>query len=233
MSLQPVVEAVENRKLDFELAIKYLNLYVAELDWSPHLSNLWRNVKSKFSNEDLAKEYMRRAISCTILLPLVEKTQIPDPPSNLLFWCTKWNQFNEHDWFDMLIEVFNQDIEIASKRNIALKLGVVTSIDVPPMTRQAYNWLYEQAALSLSENDLKNVTDKFTNLVRAYGGAVICNMFMNHKHNISKVLNWRSGYFFEKELHKVYTIDQIVKIKTTELNKTNQKYIKKLGERNE
>ena len=73
---------------------------------------------------------------------------------------------------------------------------------------------------------LKN---KLSNLVKAYGGATICNMFVNHKLNIDKVLNWRSGYFFEKQIYKVYSFEQISKIKTAELNKTNQKYIKKVG----
>jgi hypothetical protein len=53
-------------------------------------------------------------------------------------------------------------------------------------------------------------------------------MFVKHKNNISKVFNWRSGYFFEKEIHKVYKIDEIIKIKNTELQKLNQKYVKKI-----
>lgn len=73
---------------------------------------------------------------------------------------------------------------------------------------------------------------KLSNLVKAYGGAVICNIFINHKSNVDKVFNWRSGYFFEKQIHKVYSIDQIKKIKLAELNKTNSQYIKKVGVQN-
>ena len=51
-------------------------------------------------------------------------------------------------------------------------------------------------------------------------------VFVNHKTNIDKVFNWRSGYFFEKQIHKVYSVDEIKKIKLAELNKTNNKYIK-------
>ena len=53
-------------------------------------------------------------------------------------------------------------------------------------------------------------------------------MFVKHKSNVNKVFNWRSGYFFEKEIHKVYKIDEILKIKSTELQKLNQKYVKKI-----
>jgi hypothetical protein len=59
-----------------------------------------------------------------------------------------------------------------------------------------------------------------------YGGAVICNVFVNYKLNIDKVFNWRSGYFFEKEIHKIYSFDQIEKIKLSEINKINSKHIK-------
>jgi hypothetical protein len=79
------------------------------------------------------------------------------------------------------------------------------------------------------EDNKENLVNKFSNLVRAYGGAIICNMFVNHKMNIDKILNWRSGYFFEKEIYKVYSVEQIVKIKNSELNKTNSQYVKKIG----
>jgi hypothetical protein len=36
--------------------------------------------------------------------------------------------------------------------------------------------------------------------------------------NIEKVLNWRSGYFIEKEIYKVYSLEQILKIKKAELH---------------
>ena len=66
------------------------------------------------------------------------------------------------------------------------------------------------------------------NLVKIYGGAVICNVFNNYGLNIDKVLNWRSGYFIEKEIYKVYSIEQIIKIKKAEMAKTNPNYIKTL-----
>jgi hypothetical protein len=54
-------------------------------------------------------------------------------------------------------------------------------------------------------------------------------MFVNHKKNVNNVFNWRSGYFFEREIHKVYSLQDILKIKNTEIEKTNSKYIKKIS----
>jgi hypothetical protein len=147
-----------------------------------------------------------------------------------LFWCTAWTQFNEKDWFKLFQENIEEDIRITKDRNAIIMLGVVDPIDVSPLTRQAFNWLYNRAkeVSDLNEDNTKELEAKFFNLVKAYGGAVICNMFVKHKNNISKVFNWRSGYFFEKEIHKVYKIDEIIKIKNTELQKLNQKYVKKI-----
>lgn len=234
---QDIIEAVKNGSLSVPLAEKYLRLYVADIDWSVHIANLWKNFSSKLKDEQLAKEQMKKSIACTILLPFVEKTQIPDPPQNLLFWSSTWKQFNEHQWLDLLIEIFKEDINISINRNKLIQLGVVDPVDISPITRQAYNWIYEkvESSIKLSPEFVisVDVKDKITNLVRAYGGAVICNVFINHKLNVDKVLNWRSGYFFEKQIYKVYSIDQMIKIKTAELNKTNSKYIKKVGAKND
>lgn len=234
---QDIIEAVKNGSLSVPLAEKYLRLYVADIDWSVHIANLWKNFSSKFKDEQLAKEQMKKSIACTILLPFVEKTQIPDPPQNLLFWSSTWKQFNEYQWLDLLIEIFKEDINISINRNKLIQLGVVDPVDISPITRQAYNWIYEkvESNIKLSPEFVisVDVKDKITNLVRAYGGAVICNVFINHKLNVDKVLNWRSGYFFEKQIYKVYSIDQMIKIKTAELNKTNSKYIKKVGAKND
>lgn len=235
MSLKEVVTAVEDRALPVAVAEKYLKLYVADIDWQPHIANLWKNAVNKSNSQDAAREFIKKAISCAVLLPAIEKIQIPDPPSNLLFWCTGWRQFHERNWFEDFIEVLKDDIQISNNRNKIIQVGVIDPIDVSPITRQAFNWLYEKFRADnmdgsiLSKEQIDDVKVKLTNLVRAYGGAVICNMFVNHKNNIDKALNWRSGYFFEKQIYNVYSTDQIIKIKTAELNKTNQKYIKKVG----
>jgi len=235
VSLEDIKTVVEDGSLPVAIAEKYLKLYVANIDWQPHIINLWKNASSKFSNQDLAKDHMKKAIACATILPLLEKTPIPDPPSNLLFWCTGWRQFNEQNWFELFQEVIKEDILINENRKKIISVGIIDPIDIPPMARQAYNWLHErsmQEAGSQPDSYVKDIESKMANLVRAYGGALICNMFINHKLNIDKVMNWRSGYFFEKQIHKVYSLNQIIKIKTAELQKTNQKYIKKIGVNN-
>lgn len=234
---QDIIEAINNNSLSVPLAEKYLRLYVADIDWSVHISNLWKNFSNKFKDDNLAKEQVKKSIACTILLPFIEKTQIPDPPQNLLFWSSTWKQFGEQDWFSLLIEVFKEDVNISLNRNKLIQIGVIDPVDVSPITRQAYNWIYEKVehGIKLHPDSVvsSDTKEKITNLVRAYGGAVICNVFINHRLNVDKVLNWRSGYFFEKQIYKVYSIDQMIKIKTAELSKTNSKYIKKIGAKND
>ncbi len=234
MSIEDIKKAVADKSLPMEVAEKYLKLYVADIEWQQHITRLWNNSLNKLKDIDHTKQHLKNAIACTTILPLVEKTPIPDPPQNLLFWCPGWHQFKEQDWFESLIEIMREDIIISENRNKIIKIGVIDPIDVSPVTRQAYNWLYDKvlATENIDSLNKKDLELKLANLVRAYGGSVICSMFMNYKLNVDKVLNWRSGYFFEKQIYKVYNIDQILKIKTTELNKTNQKYIKKIGANN-
>lgn len=230
MSTEELKNVIEQNALSISVAEKYLKLYVADVDWSMHIGNLYNNFNNKLRDADLAKENVRRAISCATLLPLIKKTTIPDPPSNLLFWCTAWQEFKEQDWFGLFQEVVKEDINISINRNKIINIGVIDPIDISPITRQAYNWLYEKCAAEYMNSSVpESLKNKLSNLVKAYGGATICNMFVNHKLNIDKVLNWRSGYFFEKQIYKVYSFEQISKIKTAELNKTNQKYVKKVG----
>jgi hypothetical protein len=230
MSLEALEKVVKEDTIPFEVAEKYLNLFLGKSDWDNHLKRLWTISASKNSTEEQRKNFVKKAISCAIMLPLLEGTTIPSPPDKLLFWCTAWTQFNEKDWFKLFQENIEEDIRITKDRNAIIMLGVVDPIDVSPLTRQAFNWLYNRAkeVSDLNEDNTKELEAKFFNLVKAYGGAVICNMFVKHKNNISKVFNWRSGYFFEKEIHKVYKIDEIIKIKNTELQKLNQKYVKKI-----
>lgn len=232
MSILDNVNLVDNSVLSLELADKYLKIYVADIDWKPHIAQLWNNSLKKNGNEIVAKDYIKRAISCATILPLVEKTQIPDPPSNLLFWCTRWKQFEQDDWFELLRSIVKEDIEIVKKRNKLLSLGIIDPIDILPINRQAFNWLYEKITSeeSLSDSQISDAKVKVSNLIRAYGGAVICYMFMKHQHSVDTVLNWRTGYFFEKKIHLEYNLDQIIKIKKTELSKVNQKYVKNINQ---
>ena len=144
MSLKEIKQAVDDNALPLAVAEKYLKLYVADINWQPHIASLWKNASNKFSDQNQAKEYMKKALSCAILLPMVEKTPIPDPPHNLLFWCTGWKQFNSYDWFDMLISVIKEDITIFENRNKSLGIGIIDPIDISPLTRQAFNWIFEK-----------------------------------------------------------------------------------------
>lgn len=231
MSIQEVKKAVQENSLPITVAEKYLNLYVAESSWQDAISSLWKNSINKFHSPELAKEHVKKAISCATLLPVYDKVTIPDPPTNLLFWCTGWAQFNKKDWFAAYSEMLQQDLKIGDNRNEIIKMGVIDPIDVSPITRQAFNWLYQKAEENenLDDSNTLSIKNKLSNLVKSYGGAIVCNIFINHKNNIDKVFNWRSGYFFEKQIHNIYTMDQIKKIKQAELNKTNNKYIKKVG----
>jgi hypothetical protein len=228
--MKNLIEVVENSTLPVDVADKYLKLYIADIDWKPHISSLWNNAVKKFRNETVAKDHVKKAVACATILPLVQKISIPEIPSNLLFWCTGWKQFNEGDWFDIFKGVIKEDLEIIEKRNKCISIGVTSRVDTVPITRQGYNWLYEKSVEEIGHN--VDVQDKMKNIVKAYGGAVVCNLFVNHKNHVDHVFNWRSGYFFEKEIHKVYTIEDILKIKAKEISKINSKYIMKVGEKN-
>lgn len=230
MSLDDLTKVVEQDIIPIEVAEKYLNIFVAKADWKNHIRSLWNSSGKKILDQDQRKDHIKRAISCATLISYEEGTTIPNPPENILFWCTGWEQFKKKDWFSEYKKNIKNDIEITQKRSNIIKLGVIDPVDVSPMNRQAFNWIYEKCRDNgkLSAEELKVLEPKIFNLVKAYGGAVICNVFVNHKNSIEKIFSWRSGYFLEKEIHKIYSIEDIIKIKTAEIRKTNPKYIKKI-----
>jgi hypothetical protein len=230
MFLEQLNKVVQEKALPLEVAEKYLNLYIGEADWKTHISKLWTNFENKNKNSDLSKDEIKRAIACTVLLPTIEKTNIPDPVHLILFWCPTWNQYKEKDWFSLLSDVIKKDLMIQKNHNELLSLGVIDPIDYSPLTRQSFNWLYTQAEQNgdITDKNKSVVIKKMQNLVRIYGGAVISNIFTNHKYVLDKVFNWRSAYFFEREIYNIYSYDQIVKIKKTEIEKLNPKYVKSL-----
>jgi len=227
MLIEDLQKVVNGESLPTNVADMYLRIYVSDIDWKPHIAKFWANTKNKITEEDSAKVHMRKSIACASLIPIYDKKVIPDPPQNLLFWCPTWSQFNERDWVQMYKKVVEDDIKIRNNRKKLLQYGVVDSIDYLPLTRQAFNWLYMKAEeTKVVGSNKEDLIKKFENLVKIYGGAVICNVFAKHDTNISKVLNWRSGYFIEKEIYKIYTPDQISKIKQTEISKIDPKYVK-------
>ena len=231
MFLDQLNIAIRDKALPLDVAEKYLNLYIGEADWKTHISKLWMNLENKNKNSDISKEDIKRAISCTMLLPTMEKTNIPDPVHLILFWCPTWNQYKERDWFSLFLEIVKKDLYIQTNQKELLSIGIIDPIDYSPLTRQSFNWLYTQAEQNgdLNEKNKDLVIKKMQNLVRIYGGAVISNVFQNHKSVVEKVFNWRSGYFFEREIYNVYTFEQIKKIKKTEIEKLNPKYVKTLA----
>jgi hypothetical protein len=218
---------VNEGTLSFDLAEKYLTIYIGEADWKEKVGQLWTVQKNKIKNDEAAKDFVKKSIACACLSPVINRSPIPDEKHVLIFWVGGWPQFNERDWVSTLKEVIKKDIEIENNRKQIIKLGIFNQIDMSPLTRQAYNWLYEKLEKeNFTSSEAKaEAVEKMKNLVKIYGGAIICNVFTNYSSNIDKVLNWRSGYFIEKEIYKVYSIDQIIKIKNAEINKTNKNYV--------
>lgn len=222
-------QLVKSDLLSVELASKYLNIYIGQANWSEKISQMW-NIQSKKNGPEKAKEFIKKSVSCACLSPLINKVNIPDEKHVLLFWVSGWPQFNERDWFSLFKETVKNDIEIGKKRKLVLQEGLFDHIDIPPLTRQAYNWLYDNMSKEKfgSNSEKEEAIEKLKNMVRIYGGAVICNLFTNHSNSVEKILNWRSGYFLEKEIYKVYSVEQIIKIKKMEIKKTNTNFIKKI-----
>lgn len=200
--------------------IKYLTIFNADIDWQPHLQELTKQISRRYSDEHKAREARRKQAACTILLPLFDKSALSDPPENLLFKCHTYHQFGSRDWEYELEKVAKKDRIIKANREEALAMGVIYPIEYNPNTRQAYRWLVEASQSSGDWNE-DDTSKKLKNLVYAYGGAVICNVFIKpeYKPKLYKLLNWRSGYFFEHLIYEVYTPTEILKIKQQELLK--------------
>lgn len=191
----------------------YLQLYVAEIDWVPHLEELVRRKQ----NNDLIKNQ----IACTILLPSYDKSVLTNPPQNLLFWVAKYTQINDRDWRKELTVIDERNAVYDELKDPLLDLGIIDPLEFHPITRQAYNWLIEKAEASPDGCSLETAK-KFKNLVYIYGGAVICSVFQKPEwqKKIRNLHNWRTGFFFRQLIHEVYpNSNDIIKIKTMEINK--------------
>lgn len=228
MYIQSLEAVVNDGSLSLDVAEKYLTIYLGEANWKEKIAQMWTVQSKKLGDDIKAKEFIKKSVACACLSPLINKSAIPEEKHVLLFWVSGWPQFHEREWFSIFQDVIKKDIQIDKDRRKVLELGIFDQIDMSPLTRQAYNWLYERLDKeSFSSDDLRNeALEKIKNLVKIYGGAIICNLFTNYNSHIDKVLNWRSGYFIEKEIYKVYSVEQILKIKKTEINKTNKNYIK-------
>ena len=220
----------EKQNITKEIAVKYLNLYVGDSDWSKHIDTLWARL-SKKHDETQAKILLKKTIACATMLPVYDRTKIPDNPENLLFWCPTYQQFSETDWTEIFLDIVNKDEQIESWRLECQRLGVVYPIVYAPWPRQAFNWLFKAAEESgqVTDENREQVEKRFERLVLTYGGLVICHIFQKEEYKIKKkVLNWRTGYFFERLIFDIYTIDQVLKIKKQELLKTNKTLVKQI-----
>lgn len=215
---------VEN-ELPPNVAMEYLNIYVGNSGWEENLKKL-----VAFTRGKNLEKIRRQIICCGILLPSIERNTNVEPYDTYLRRLCGWAQVKDKDWFAMFQEVVKQDVAITDRRIMALGLGVIDPIEYAPNTRQAYNWLYMKAeeAGAITSESKEDVKLRFQNLVKAYGGAVICNIFTRHEGELRKVLNWRSGYFFERVLWDVYTLDQVKKIKQKELDTTSERLVKRI-----
>ncbi len=198
-------------------ADKYLWIYAADIDWAPVVDEL----KQRYSTE----EWMHR-FAFTCLLPTYDKYSLRNVTdfSSFPFYCHKWAQYDARDWLAEMRKVKASDIEIVKIRNKCLDLGVISPIHYNPTTRQAFNWLYELADKSgdLDETNRADVKKKLENLVHAYGGQIITNVFNKPEYGIKirDFPNWRSGYFFERLIHEVYPkSEDLITIKSHELSR--------------
>lgn len=225
------VMAEKKTEITRDTAIKYLNLYVAESDWDYHLQEL-RGKLLRRNTPEQAQSLYWNSVAFAILGPELMGVQVPDKDPAMVLYRDTWSQCKERDdWFKLLEKRVQEDAEIEKHRNECLSLGIVYPLDYSPITRQAFNWLYDKAeeAGVISDHNKKDMIRRFQNLVYAYGGNVICYIFIKEEGRLrKKILNWRSNYFFERLIFDVYSPEELIKIKKQELNKTNSKLVKKV-----
>lgn len=228
-------EEVENRELLEgrlgKAATRYLTIYLGEPSvgtWDSHMNTLYDYHKRKKNlSDEQAAEFMRQAVSYAILLPLHEKVDTSEP-ENILHKCVYWRQFTEKDWFEDLKSVAKTDLRVLENRPKMISLGVIEPIAWGVYTRQAYNWMMDRAKDSgdLTDENKDAIKRRFTNLIQIYGGVTICTVFDRSPELVSKVANWRTGYFMERLIHKTFTPEDMYKVKKRELEKSNPKIVK-------
>lgn len=234
MVSQDLRRFVEEGVLSKGLAIEYLNTYIGDLDWEPHINRLYSRLQRDYANDiDGLRIEIREIIACAILLPLVDgKHHISsEDKARLLYTCRRYRQFTERDWSSLLRKVATRDLEIESWRKMALQLGIVERIQYQPLCREAYNRLYNAAEESgcVTDKNKDTVIKHLKRLVWSYGGNVITKVFTTNEKVLNKVLDWRTGYFFERAIFETYTLEQVLKIKKHELSKTNQDLVRRFN----
>lgn len=195
-------------------AEKYLSLYVADVEWGPILQDL--------RSMNISPEEKWKRMAFVIMLPTYEQNAFKNTDmKNIFNWCFKWQQYNSRSWIDELKDVYLKDKKIEPIRNKCLDLGIIYPLHYNPITRQAFNWLMSKAEENKLTIDSTVSSEKLQNLVHVYGGKVVCGVFEKPEWStkIDRMPHWRSGYFFERLIHEVYTENQILEIKAHEINK--------------
>jgi hypothetical protein len=225
------VAVVEAGELPRSLAVEYLKLYLGPADWERHLGALWTRLSRSGRSQSEARLAVRQAFAVALLLRVHDPSRPFDRerPWDLLHRAYSWDQAKERDWWADFQEVVAHDRKIEHWRDAVCRLGYIDPIDCAPYTRQAFNWLWERAERegSITPETKEEISRRHENMVKAYGGAALSNLFLEHEDALRKVLNYRTGYFVERVLLDVYDVEQIVKIKTVELGKTNPQLVKR------
>ncbi len=229
----------EMQHINKEDLVRYLNIYNSQHDWGPELDLLKKRIRKSHGQTEQANKLILNQIACTVLLPLYDKSVITNPPEKLLFTCSKYSQFDSRDWYTDLRATLEKDKKIEQVREQALSFGVIYPIVYDPKSRQALMWLTDRMRKddAYTQESDESSSRKLENLVYSYGGAVICNVFTKpeYQKKLNGILNWRTGYFFERLIHEVYKPDEILKIKKYEIadiKKSNPKMIKKANRSN-
>lgn len=225
------VEAlVDNNKLEKDLAVTLLNIYVTRCDeWWDHVVRLYKILYGKHG-EDEARVQLKDIVSFTILFPAYKRTVNIDhqqPDENLFRWMW-YDQRQKRDWFEDLKKVVKQDHQIAKWRTQVLSHGVIDPIEYQPLTRQAFNWTIDRA--EKEELYDQETRKKFRKFVMVYGGANVCRCFESFSKEVNQLVNWRSPYFLERLVYKINDRDvsKVIGIKLKELEKTNSKFVKRV-----
>lgn len=235
VTLDMLEKLVKEDKLHRSLAIHYLNIYVSEeVDWEDKINKkytFFKKQNAQLNAEELSEKF-RKVLAATILIPAsyagLRRDLIVE---DFIFGVEKFHQFNDKDWFAELKKVAARDIEIQEFRKEIVKLGVIPDIQYHPYYRQAFNWLVESAQNSgdLTPENKENIHKSMKSIVVRYGGMVVSSLFTRHKEVVSNIVNWRSGYFVERALFRVYKTEEMLKIKQIELSEAPQRLVQKIN----
>lgn len=236
------VETLENftktNRLSKDLASHYLNIYVSpNVDWTSAINKKYNFISRKNTHltpEEIG-EKMKTILCATILMPAyypsVRESLKSREPDYLLHAVDKFDQFGNKQWVEELHKVVTKDIEIQKFRTQIMSIGIISQIEYQPYYRQAFNWLIERAEKNgdVNDNNRENVKTSMRHIVVRYGGMAISNLFSRHTDVVNTIVNWRTGYFIERALFRIYSPEEIKKIKQIELAESPQRLVQKIN----